>query len=68
MSTMADTKTETDATAASLTSSRRGPSGWSSMRAKRSAAVARDLDLTESSLRQLGRAGRAPIGPRARRG
>ena len=37
--------------AASLTTSRRAPSGWCSTRARPSAAAARDLGLTESSLR-----------------
>ena len=37
--------------AASRTSTRRGRSGWCWMKARRSAAAARDLGLTESSLR-----------------
>ena len=42
---------EDERDAASLRSSRRAPCGWSSMRARRSPRAARDLGLTESSLR-----------------
>ena len=51
MSTHGGQQGTADPAAASLTSSRRGRSGWSSMRARRSAPAARDLDLTESALR-----------------
>ena len=57
MSTDGGHEAEADAAAASLTSSRRAPSGWCSTRARRSAAAARDLGLTESVAAQLGRAG-----------
>ena len=65
---MADTPKRRARAGSSMTTSRPRRSGWCSTRARACRSVARDLDLTESALRDLGRAGPAPIARRARTG